>query len=232
VEGDIYCLIWIASAAAIVTRTQVDARLIIYPLLNASRFPCGRRRFVGALINRFRLHTGALPGLLHPQRRRRPGAPAHRQHVHEPAQAPGVLRPAPDEEQAVVRHRVLRRLRAELRRGRRGLLWPRIHGLAATRVAWEKKTHKKEKKERKERESRETNDALTCLIYCVCVCLRVCVCVSVPSRGNDHTQTEAKRSAEMKRGMKPFFYFFYFFLFLSLLLLSNLTVLSQRWGMD
>lgn len=60
--------------------------------------------------------TGALPGLLHPQRRQRPGAPAHRQHLHEPAQAARVLRPEPDEEQTVVRHRVVLRVRAELRR--------------------------------------------------------------------------------------------------------------------
>lgn len=60
--------------------------------------------------------TGALPGLLHPQRRQRPGAPAHRQHLHEPAEAARVLRPEPDEEQAVVRHRVVLRVRAELRR--------------------------------------------------------------------------------------------------------------------
>lgn len=59
--------------------------------------------------------TGALPGLLHPQRRQRPGAPAHRQHLHESAQAARVLRPEPDEEQTVVRHRVVLRVRAELR---------------------------------------------------------------------------------------------------------------------
>lgn len=54
--------------------------------------------------------TGALPSLLHPQRWRRRGTPAYCQHLHESAQAPRVLRPAPDEEQAAVRYRVLSRV--------------------------------------------------------------------------------------------------------------------------
>lgn len=62
------------------------------------------------------MHTGALSCLLHPQRWQRPGAPAHSQHLHEPAQAARVLRPAPDEEQTFVCHRVICRVWAELRR--------------------------------------------------------------------------------------------------------------------
>lgn len=77
--------------------------------------------WVHCSFNTLRMHTGALPGLLHPQWRQRPGAPAHRQHLHESAQAAGVLRPAPDEEQAAVRHRVIRRIRAELRRAKASL---------------------------------------------------------------------------------------------------------------
>lgn len=56
------------------------------------------------------IFAGALPCVLHPQRRHRPGPPAHRQHLHEPAETPGVLQPTHDEEQTVVRHRVILRV--------------------------------------------------------------------------------------------------------------------------
>lgn len=90
------------------------------------------------LFNSLPMHTGALPSLLHPQRWLGPGAPAHCQHLHEPAQAPRVLRRAPDEEQTVVRHRVVCRVRAELRRASASLslpVWTR-----RCKMAWEKKT--------------------------------------------------------------------------------------------
>lgn len=94
--------------------------------------------------------TGALPGLLHPQRRQRPGAPAHRQHLHEPAEAARVLRPEPDEEQAVVRHRVVLRVRAELRRS------------GGKKSAWVKRTKRKL--------ARREGDG--CTDVCVFECLR------------------------------------------------------------
>lgn len=122
-----------------------------------------------ALINGLRVHTGAVSGLLHPQRRHRPGAPAHRQHLHEPAQAPGVLRPAPDEEQAAVRHRVLGRVRAKLRRAKASLS---LHPWTPQKWLGRKTLETEKKKKRERRESKWCTDLPDLLCLCVYECVR------------------------------------------------------------
>ncbi len=164
---------------------------------------------LSVLINSLRTHTGAVPSLLHPQRRHWPGAPAHRQHLHEPAQAPGVLRPAPDEEQAAVRHRVLRRVRAELRRAKASLSphpWTRRHrnGLGERDL--------KQRKKKKEEEGKQVMHWPAW--FTVFVCVWVCACQAVGEEVITHRLR--KRGARVKRGRKPFLE--------SLLLLSNLNV--------
>ncbi|XP_036212142.1 ubiquitin-protein ligase E3C isoform X5 [Myotis myotis] len=65
-------------------------------------------------LKSFTNYSGAVPRLLHSQRRLRPGAAAHGQHLHEPAEAARVPGRGAAAQQAALRHRVRRGLRAEL----------------------------------------------------------------------------------------------------------------------
>ena len=79
--------------------------------------------FQAVLVNgllRIRCLPGAVPRVLHSQRGLRPGAAAHGQHLHEPAEAPRVPGRGTAAKQAALRHRVRRGLRAELSRHGRG----------------------------------------------------------------------------------------------------------------
>lgn len=172
-EVDSYCLIWIGFEIGIITDTCCLSPHFLFLFLISmllKRLGDVEISLYQFLIEALHSLTGALPGLLHPQRRDWPGSPAHRQHLHEPAQAPRVLRPAPDEEQAAVCHRVILRVRAELS-------WAVPPDMDATEVALGWKT---------ENRGGKANHALTDFTVCVCAC--------VPSRwwGNAPPQTERR----------------------------------------